>query len=281
VQTTMGQRWRTRRLRWENGATMPLLEHLAELRRRVIISALAIAGGTLIGYFAFAPVFNLLTRPLCGLPPDVRQTLSSQTCFVFHEVTGAFAFRLKLALIVGVVLTAPLWLFQLWAFLAPALHARERRWAYAFVAIGTPLFLVGAALAYTVLGTAFRFLLGFTPANATNLIDANSYVTWIAVRVLVFGVSFEAPLIVVMLNLAGVLRGSTLTRSRRVVVVALSVYSAVVTPGQDMSTMLALFVPMYVLYELSAYICRRNDRRRDRRERLAAVPAEESAAQVP
>jgi sec-independent protein translocase protein TatC len=278
VQTTLGRRLRARRLRWEDGAKMPLLGHLAELRRRIISSAVVVSAGTVIGYFLFGPVFTLLTRPLCGLPPDVRQTLSTQTCFVFHDVTGAFAFRLKLALIVGVVLAAPFWLYQLWAFLAPALHARERRWAFTFVAVGTPLFLFGSALAYFVLRTAFRFLLGFTPSNATNLIDANSYVTWIAVLVLVFGVSFEAPLIVVMLNLAGILRGSTLTKSRRVVLVALSAYSAVVTPGQDMSTMLALFVPMYILYEVSAYICRRNDRRRDRRERPVAAPEEEAVA---
>ena len=270
MQTAIGQRLRARRRQWANGAHMPLLAHLAELRRRIINSALAIGLGTVVGYFTFGPVFDFLTGPLCDLPPSVRQTLGQQTCFVFHDVTGAFAFRLKLAVIVGVVLAAPLWLFQLWAFLAPALHARERRWAYVFVAVGTPLFLVGAALAFTVLSAAFRFLLGFTPSNATNLIDANSYVTWIAVLVLVFGVSFEAPLIMVMLNLAGVLRGATLTKSRRVVWVVLSAYCAIVTPGQDVSTMLALFVPMYLLYELSAFVCRSNDRRRARREELLA-----------
>jgi sec-independent protein translocase protein TatC len=116
---------------------------------------------------------------------------------------------------------------------------------------------VGATVAFAVLLTAFRFLLGFTPDGATNLIETNSYVTWIAVLILVFGVSFEAPLILVMLNAAGALRGSTLTRSRRTVFVLLTVYSAVVTPGQDVTTMLALFVPMYLLYEVSALVCRR------------------------
>ncbi|MBU2667275.1 twin-arginine translocase subunit TatC [Actinoplanes bogorensis] len=245
---------------------MPLLDHLAELRKRLMVIALIVAAGTVAGYYLFHPVFTFLTEPLCDLPLSVRRTLGTETCFVFHDITGAFAFRLKLAVIIGVVLTAPLWLYNLWAFLAPALHSRERRWAYGFVAVGTPLFLLGATLAFTILRRAFEFLLGFTPDTASNLIDANTYVTWVAMLILIFGISFEAPLIIILLNLAGVLRGSTLTKSRRMVAVGLAVYCAIVTPGQDASTMVALLVPMYVLYELSAAFCRMHDRRQERRE---------------
>jgi sec-independent protein translocase protein TatC len=262
--TTFGRLWQSRRATVDAGAAMPLLGHLAELRKRLIWIAVIVLLGSVAGYYLFGPVFDFLTGPLCDLPASVRRTLGSNTCFVFHDITGAFAFRLKLATIIGIALTAPLWLYHLWAFLAPALHSRERRWTYGFVAAGTPLFAIGAALAFTVLHTTFRFLLGFTPDTASNLIDANSYITWVAMLILIFGISFEAPLAVVLLNQAGVLSGRTLTKSRRGVWIGLSIYCAIVTPGQDISTMVALFVPMYVLYELSAWFCRIHDRRQER-----------------
>lgn len=241
---------------------MSLLDHLAELRVRILRSLAVVLVGSIVAFVLFEPIFHWLADPFCSLPLDVRQTLSEQECFTAKGIDGAFTFRLRTSLLVGLVAASPFWLYQLWAFLAPALHRRERRWSYAFAAVGGPLFLVGAWIAYLVLEKAFVFLLGFTPGVATNMVDLNEYITWVTALTMIFGVSFEAPLLIVMLNAVDVLRASTLVRGRRVTYVLLSLYAAVVTPGQDLVSALALFVPLVFLFELSVLWCKVADRRR-------------------
>jgi sec-independent protein translocase protein TatC len=264
-------------LRANPAGNMTILEHLGELRRRLIRCVAIVAVATVAGFFLFEPFFGLITAPFCDLPPGVRQTIAPDQCFVASGVSGAFTFQLRASLIIGVVISAPLWLYQAWAFLAPGLHRRERRWAYLFTALALPLFAAGVGLAYLVLSKAFAFLLSFTPDATANLVGLDEYLTWVGALLLIFGISFEAPLMLVLLNAADVLRGRTLWRARRGVVIGLSGYAAIVTPGQDIFSMLALFIPMLALFELAALVCVWNDRRLGREAPLAQLthsPAE-------
>src|SRR5271163_915011 len=157
---------------------MPLMDHIRELRNRVVKIALALGAGMVVGFIFFTPVWNVIDRPLCSA--------------VIRGHTGCNA------LVVGVILSSPLWLYQLWAFVAPGLYSREKRWGYIFLGSAVPLFLIGVTLAYWSLGRSMHYLLGLTPHGVANLIQDDQYMSFVMAMLLAFGLAFELPLLIVM-----------------------------------------------------------------------------------
>ncbi|WP_395727013.1 twin-arginine translocase subunit TatC [Nakamurella sp.] len=252
--------------------TMAVLDHLHELRRRLLAVTLAVAAGTAVGFLWFAngiPAIGLpslgdiLTGPYCAVPAESRVTFGDDSsCQLL--ATGPFSaveLQLKSALIAGSVLTAPIWLHQLWAFVTPALHARERRYASAFGVVGGLLFAAGAVLAYLVIREGLTVLLEFGGDSTVTALSPESYFSFLIAMLIIFGVSFELPLLLIMLNSAGVLTGERLARSRRYAIFGLVVFAGLVVPGNDPITMGALAVALILLYEVAVQVTRRRDRR--------------------
>jgi sec-independent protein translocase protein TatC len=243
---------------------MTLAEHLTELRRRLVVSALAVVAGTGVAFGFHHWLLRLLTHPYCHLPASYRFD-KTHCALVVTGVLDAFTVTLKLSFYAGLILSSPIWLWQLWRFITPGLHAHERRHAVAFVGTSVSLFATGAVIAYFTLPTGLRFLLGFATGGITSLLTFDSYLSYVVAIVLVFAVSFEFPLLVVMLNVTGVLTYPRLRRWTRVIVFGIFVFAAVATPSQDPFTMLALALPMCGLYGLAVGFAFLHDRRVARR----------------
>jgi sec-independent protein translocase protein TatC len=247
---------------------MSLLDHLRELKKRVVRAALAIVAATaLVGFVFYEPVFRIINHPYCSLPEEVRPALGRQGCaFIFTGPLDGFSFRIKIALIAGILLSSPVWLYQVWAFIAPGLHAKERRYTYTFVGISVLFFLTGAAVAYLVLGEGLRLLLEVGGPDLVALLDVNRYLSYVTAVLLIFGVGFEFPLVTTMLNRAGILSTQRMREWRRYIFFGMFVFAAFATPGGDPFTMLALAAPLCLLYESSILLARVRDRRRRRRD---------------
>ncbi|MFC9974459.1 twin-arginine translocase subunit TatC [Spirillospora sp. NPDC127200] len=240
---------------------MPLLDHLRELRNRLIKAMIALVVGMIVGYVFFQPIWELLKEPYCQIPQ--ARELNNKCTLVVDGIFSQFFVRLKIAMIVGLVLSSPVWLYQLWAFVAPGLYKRERRWTYAFLSIAVPLFLVGAWLAYLFVDKGLQlFLGGFSIDGVTALVKVDQYLSYVLAMLVVFGVTFELPLLVVMLNLVGILTFQRIKKTQRIAIFGIFVFSAVATPSGDPVTMMVLALPTVVLYEIAAVIAYFNDRRR-------------------
>jgi sec-independent protein translocase protein TatC len=242
--------------------TMTLIEHLRELRNRVIKGVLAILAATIASFFFYDQLFDLLTKPFTTVIDDLAEDEGLDASLTLTKVSDPFILQIKTCLVAGIVIASPVWLYQIWAFIVPGLHPRERRWTRVFAAIAGPLFLLGVAVGYYVLPKGLSILLSFTPADVSNLIEVSSYFSFILRMLLVFGVSFEIPLFVVLLNLAGVVTGRALGRARSWIILGTFVFAAVATPSTDPVSMLFLAIPMMVLFLLSEGIARFIDRRR-------------------
>jgi sec-independent protein translocase protein TatC len=249
-------------------ARMPLIEHIRELRNRVIKIALAIIAGMIIGWFVYPHVWHFIQTPYCRAHFATHipgQTGQSNSCVLY--VTGifdGFFLRLKLSFIVGVLLSSPVWLYQFWAFIAPGLYTRERRWAYWFVGAAVPLFALGAVFAYFAMTRGLEFLLGLVPSNVDPIITITTYLSYALAMLLIFGLAFELPLVLILLNLAGVLTHQRFRKWRRVIIFAVFAFAAVATPSPDPLTMLLLAIPCVILVEIAEVFVWLNDRRRAR-----------------
>lgn len=267
--------------------TMPLMEHLHELRRRLFVATLGILLGTVLGFIWFGhgiPAIGLpslseiLTAPYCAVPASERVTFGdTEDCRLL--ATGPFSaleLQLKSALIAGVVLSVPVWLYQLWAFVTPALYSKERKYAVFFVSAGGALFVAGAVLAYVVIREGLTVLLGFGGDATIAALSPDSYFSFLIAMIIIFGVSFELPLLLIMLNRIGVVRGAKLAQWRRYAIFGLTVFAGLVVPGNDPITMLALAVSLALLYELSVQVAKVHDRRVRRKEAATGLSDDEA-----
>lgn len=255
--------------------TMTLIEHLYELRHRLTISIIAIL---LFGIFGFVwfqtsvlgvpSLGKLLTDPYCALPADLRADISRDgKCQLLATAPfEAFMLQFKVGISAGAVLASPIWLYQLWGFITPGLYAKERKYALSFVAIAATLFVAGAMLAYLVVAKGLEVLLGFGGGQVVTALTGDRYFSFILAMLLVFGVSFELPVLVVMLNRAGVLTYAKLRRWLRGIVMGLFVFAAVATPSQDPISMLVLAGALTILFGLSMIVARFHDKRHPRED---------------
>jgi sec-independent protein translocase protein TatC len=249
-------RWRPRR---DSDGTMTLVEHLEELRYRLFVSLVAVAVGAVFAWFLFPPIVRLLQSPYCTywktVPVKVRPT---QECtFFFFGALEPVLIKLKLVGFISLFLALPVILYQLWAFVVPGLTDRERKMAIPFVVSSVVLFALGAAFAYWTLPKALSFLLGFAgTTNFAPLLTGDRYLSFVMLVALAFGISFEFPIVLIFLELAGVLSTRKLRDWRRYAIVGVAIFAAVITPSQDPYTMLAMCVPMWLFYEVSIIVGR-------------------------
>ena len=254
--------------------SMSLMDHLFELRRRLTIATLALVLGGAVGFvwfnhdpFGLPSLGKILTDPYCSLPDKARANLTNTPGSCSLLATGvfdAFLLQLKVGVSAGAVLSSPVWLGQLWGFITPGLHANERKFAYIFVSAAAVLFTAGAVLAYYVVAQALAVLLGFSADVVTVALSPNDYFGFMLSLLVIFGVSFELPLMVVMLNLVGILPAANLNKWRRGIIMGLFVFAAIATPGSDPISMLALALALTVLFELARGIANIHDKRKAR-----------------
>jgi len=227
---------------------------------------LALIAGMVVGFIFFTPVWHVIERPLCTAV--IRGQTGCNTLgvnqLVLNGPLDAFYLRVKVALIVGIILSSPVWLYQIWAFIAPGLYAREKRWGHIFLGTAIPLFLIGNLLAYLSLGRSMHFLLGLTPENVSNLIQVDLYMSFVMTMMLAFGIAFELPLLIVMLNLAGILTHQMFKKWRRVMIFAVFLIAGMANPSPDPITMLILGGACAAMVEVAELIVWSHDRRRAR-----------------
>lgn len=239
---------------------MPLREHLLEFRKRLFLAAVGLVLGAVGGWFLYVPVFERLQEPLL----DAAAARGGNVSVNFAGLASAFDMQIKVSLFLGVIVSSPWWLYQLWAFITPGLTRRERRSAIGFLAAAVPLFLAGSALAAMVMPTAVRVLTDFTPEGASNFIDAQSYLSFVMRFILAFGLAFVLPVIMVSVNLLGLVRAETWAKGWRWAVLLAFVFAAVMTPTPDAITMILMALPICGLYFAALGLCVLHDRRVDR-----------------
>jgi sec-independent protein translocase protein TatC len=245
---------------------MPLMDHIRELRNRVVKMALGLIAGMLVGFVFFTPVWHFIERPLCTA--KVRGFAGCSKLGVnmlaLDGPLDSFYLRVKIAVIVGVILSSPVWLYQVWAFVAPGLYSREKRWSYIFIGTSVPLFLIGNTLAYWSLGRSMHYLLGLTPSGVANIIQVDQYMSFVITMLVAFGIAFEVPLLIVMLNLAGILTHARFRKWRRLMIFGVFLIAGMANPSPDPITMLILGGACAALVEVAEFIVWSNDRRRAR-----------------
>jgi len=262
----VGERYVRSQRRQNPEGRMPLMDHLRELRNRVVKMALGLAAGMAIGFVFFNRAWTIIERPLCHAVINGHSGCSTAGVnqLILNSPLDPFYLRVKVAFIVGVILSSPIWLYQVWAFIAPGLYAREKRWGHIFLATAVPLFLLGTVLAYLSLGRSMHYLLGLTPHGVGNYIQTDLYMSFVMTMLLAFGIAFEVPLLIIMLNLAGVLTHQRFRKWRRVMIFAVFLIAGIANPSPDPITMLILGGACAALVEVAEFIVWRNDRRRAR-----------------
>lgn len=247
---------------------MPLLDHLRELRKRVLRSAVAVLVAFVGGWYLYNPIITTLARPVCDL--KAAQAAGAQSCGALYisGVLGPLDLQIKVALLTGVIVSAPFWLYQLWAFIAPALHRKEKRTSVLFVAAATPFFAMGATLGYFILPIAIKALFGFTPNAISNLVRFDDYLDFVLRVILFVGLAFELPIFLLTFNLIGFLRGKTILKPWRIWIFVIFFFVAALSPTADPLSMVLLSGPLILFYFMAGSIAVLIDRRRDKRALL-------------
>jgi len=245
-----------------DGGRMPLFEHLRELRSRVVKSAVIISFGTALGWYFYNTIITKLAEPVCDLKAAQQSGAQSCGALYINGVLGPLNLQIKVAVLSGLILTAPLWLYQLWAFIAPALHRKEKRNSILFIVAATPFFAAGVYLGYSILPVAVRVLFGFTPTALTNLVKFDDYLDFVLRVILLFGIAFELPVFLVTFNAIGFLSGKAILKPWRLWIFGITVFIAGFTPSADPLSMIALAIPLIALYLAAGSIAILNDKRR-------------------
>jgi sec-independent protein translocase protein TatC len=241
---------------------MTLIEHLAELRSRLMIAVLAIVVGMVVTWIFYEPIFNLLKEPFWNTVNQLKQERGLDAKLVIGDVAGPLMLQLKVSLVGGLVVSSPVWLYQIWAFIMPGLHRNERKWTMVFVGTAAPLFIIGVLVGYFAMPKGLNVLIDFTPMEVSNFVQLDTYLSFTLRLLVVFGISFEIPIFVILLNLVGILSAARLKKWRAPIIFVLFVFSAVATPSTDPITMLILAIPMSALFLVSEVIARFIERRR-------------------
>lgn len=266
---------------------MPVMAHLRELRRRIIVVVVIIAVGALFGWCFYDHIIAFLAKPYCAVPEEHRETVSgagnaANRCVLgFNGPADGFIARLQISAMAGAVFTAPLWLYQIWAFITPGLRKNERKYTVIFVFLASILFAAGMGLAYLVLFPGLRVLIQGAGNHTAAMLFIKPYLSFVTTLMLIFGVAFELPLLIVMLNLVGVLPYRWLRRWQRVGIFLIFVFAGVATPTADPFTMCAMAVPMVLLFEGAVLFAYLHDKRKAARaavEESLADPADDNTA---
>jgi sec-independent protein translocase protein TatC len=247
------------------GARMPLIGHLLELRRRLLVATAAVVLAAVAGWFVAVPVLDALRAPLVRFATE-HHTLATLN---YDSIAGAFDLRFRIALYLALVLASPVWLYEIWAFVVPALTGRERRVTVGFLGTAVPLFLAGCASGWLVVPHMVLLLASFAPAGSATLVSASGYFDFVMKLVLALGAAFVLPVLLVLLNRVGVLPGRAILRSWRLAVLAVVCFTALVTPAADLMSMALLALPLLSLYFGAAGIALVHDRRLARRTAAA------------
>ncbi|NLG23236.1 MAG: twin-arginine translocase subunit TatC [Actinomycetales bacterium] len=243
---------------------MSLADHFRELRNRVLLAVLGVLIASVVGWYFYEELINLLIQPL----RDVRDSEGREIVNINFgaSITQPFSVQLKVAIFVGIVLSSPVWIWQIWAFLLPGLTQKERRIALAYFLAGVPLFLAGAALAAWAIPRTVAILLSFTPDDAANLQDAMTYLNFVLYFILAFGLAFLMPVALVGLNQLRILSVRVMVKGWRVALMLILVFAAFVTPDPSAWTMLALAAPVFLLYWGAIGVAAIMERRRARKD---------------
>ena len=248
--------------------TMPLLDHLRELRKRIMRAAFFIFIFSILGFVYYDQIITTLAEPVCDL--KLAQSSGSNNCgsLFISGVLGPLNLQVKVAFLTGIIISAPFWLYQLWAFIAPALHRKERRKSVLFIIAATPFFTLGAALAYYILPIAIKVLFGFTPDSLNNLVRFDDYLSFVLRIILIFGLAFELPVFLVSLNLIGVLSGKAILKPWRFAIFGITLFVAAFSPTADPLSMAALALPLILFYFGAGGIALLVDKKREKKSKV-------------
>ncbi len=245
---------------------MSLIEHLRELRNRLFKASLAIVIGTVLAWGFYPQIFEVLSQPVNEIVEKAQEN-GRDVRLVLGGVADAFVLQIKVSVVTSMLVTSPIWIYQLWRFITPGLYRKEKLRAYLFVSVAVPLFVSGAVLAYIFLPIGLNILFGFTPLGVGNYVPVDRYLSFFLRMVLVFGISFLAPLFIVMLNIFDVLEAKAITSRWRVVVLSVFAFAAVATPTGDPVNMTLLAAPVLLLISIATFIAWLNDKRRARKRK--------------
>ena len=243
---------------------MTLAQHLRELRTRLFRGALAIGIGAGVAWAQYQTIFAQIRKPF-------DEVAGANTVLALPGITSGFSLQLKVALAAGVVLSSPIWLYQMWRFISPGLRSNERKWAFIFTGVAVPLFAAGLWLAYVVMPRTLQVMFDFTPTGVSNFTSVESYIGFFLQIELFFGLAFLLPLVLVMLNFAGILSGARVKESWRWIIFGSFVFGAIATPSGDPVGMTIVAVPMIAMSLVAMTIALVNDKRRARRAKVSGT----------
>jgi sec-independent protein translocase protein TatC len=235
---------------------MSLSGHLKELRNRLFWSAIFLLAGSVAGWYMFDAVFAELQRPIV----DLTKESGANATINFPTVVSALDVRVQVSIFLGVLMSSPVWLFNIWSFITPGLKKKERKYTVWFVVVAVPLFFAGTALAWSSLPTFVRVLVSFTPAGTANVINASEYILFTIRILLVFGIAFVLPVVLVLLNFAGVITAQNILKSWRMAIFVSAVIGAIATPVAEPMAMFLLMVPLLLLYFVAAGVASLHDK---------------------
>lgn len=242
-------------------ATMALGEHFREFRNRLLKAVIATVICAVAGFFLYEPFMDAISAPVYAINDESGRTAALN----YSTAMSPFDQMIRISLYIGLVIASPVWIYQLWAFITPALYRKEKLYTLGFTFTAIPMFLLGTGLAWWLLPMAIRTLTMFSPNGATNLLTADVYISFVVKFMLAFGIAFVLPVVLVGLNFIGLIRGKTLLKSWRWVVLLVALLSAMAAPGGEIMSMVYLMLPLLFFFFLAIGIAILNDKRRDRR----------------